>query len=267
MPARVPRVVKTEAIVLRHRRLGDADRIITLLTPLRGKVDVVAKGTLRSRSRMAGHLEPATHVEVVLAHGASMDIVTQAQSIESFGPIRADLDRLSTAMYLLEIADRLTYEDAETNAVYGLLLAALVRIARGDGLQLVTRTFELGLLEAAGFRPEWTQCVVCGSPVAAEDAAWSATAGGVLCRDCRGTHPGATPLDASVVRVLRAFQTLPYEEAARVRLSGELIGRLERVMHELMHTVIERELKSAEFVATARRASADAARQDLRAST
>jgi DNA repair protein RecO (recombination protein O) len=267
MPARVPRVIKTEAIVLRHRRLGDADRIVTLLTPLRGKIDVVAKGTLRSRSRMAGHLEPPTHVEVVLAHGQSMDIVTQAQAIESFGAVRSDLDRLSTAMYLLEIADRLTYEEAETNAIYGQLLAALVRIARGDGLQLIARTFELGLLEAAGFRPEWGQCVVCGSPVAADDAAWSAIAGGVLCRDCRGGHPTATALDPRVLRVLRAFQALPYEEAARIRLAPELIGRLERVMHELMHTVIERELKSAAFVATARRAGGVPGAQDSRAST
>src|SRR5690606_23329791 len=100
MPARVPRLVKTEALVLGHRRLGDADRIVTLLTPLRGKVDVVAKGALRARSRMAGHLEPPVRVEVVLAHGRSMDIVTQAQAVDLFAPVRNDLDRLSTAMYL-----------------------------------------------------------------------------------------------------------------------------------------------------------------------
>ncbi len=256
MPARIPRVVKTEAIVLRRRRLGDADRIVTLLTPLRGKIDVVAKGTLRTRSRMGGHLEPPTQVEVVLAHGRSMDIVTQAHAIDAFSGIRDDLDRLSSAMYLLEIADRLTYEEAETNAVYGLLLAALTRLARGDGAQLVTRTFELGLLEAAGFRPEWGQCIACGGAVPADDAAWSAADGGVLCRDCRAGHPDATALDVRVLRVLRAYQALPYEEAARIRLDPELIGRLERVMNELMRTVVERELKSAEFVATARRAGA-----------
>ena len=106
MPGRVPRVLRTNAIVLRHRRLGEADRIITLLTPGRGKIDVIAKGVLRSKSRMGGHLEPLTLVEAVLAHGRSMDVVTQAQTIDAFPAIHSDLDRLSAAMYLLELADR-----------------------------------------------------------------------------------------------------------------------------------------------------------------
>ena len=69
MPARVPRVTRTEAVVIRHRRFGEADRIVTLLTPARGKLDAIAKGALRPRSKLAGHLEPMTHAEVLLAHG------------------------------------------------------------------------------------------------------------------------------------------------------------------------------------------------------
>ena len=254
MPGRIPRVTKTEAIVLRHRRLGDADRIVTLLTPTRGKVDVVAKGALRSRSRMAGHLEPLTRTEVVLAHGRSMDIVTQAQTLDSFTALHTDLDRLSTGMYLLEATDRLTFEEADLHTVYDLLHAALVRLARGDGLQLVARTFELALLEATGFLPEWSECLQCGLPVAAEDAAWSATSGGVFCPNCRGAH-AAVPIEPRALRVLRAFQSQPYEEAARIRLEPELSGRIERIMNELMQPVTEREIKTAQFVATARRAA------------
>lgn len=259
MPARIPRVTKTEAIVLRHRRLGDADRIVTLLTPGRGKIDVVAKGALRARSRMAGHLEPLTRTEVVLAHGRSMDIVTQAHTLDAFVTLRADLDRLSSAMYLVEVADRLTFEDVDAGVAYGLLHVALTRLSRGDGLQLTTRVFELALLDASGFRPEWGQCVACGDAVPADRAAWSATAGGVVCERCRGGAGGAAPIDARVLRVLRAYQSLPYEEAARIRLDAELAARLEQVMHEVMHHVVERELKSARFVAAARRAGASAA--------
>ena len=88
MPGRPPRVTKTEAIVLRYRRLGEADRIVSLLTPHRGKLDVVARGVLRSRSKLAGHLEPGTRLEVALAAGRSMDIVTQAQGLDSFAAMR-----------------------------------------------------------------------------------------------------------------------------------------------------------------------------------
>ncbi len=256
MPGRVLRVTKTEALVLRHRRLGDAGRIVTLLTPGRGKIDVVARGVLRPRSKLAGHLEPATRVDVVLAHGRNMDLVTGAQTRDGFAGLRDDLDRLSAALYLTELCDRFTVEHVEARSVYELLHASLVRLARGDGLQLATRSFELALLEATGFRPEWQACIACGGEVEAAAAAWSPLDGGVVCGDCRPAHPLARPIDGTALRVLRAIQAGPYEEAARIRLTPELAAALERVMHDLMRTIAERELKSQQFVTDARRAGA-----------
>ncbi len=258
MPGRPPRVTKTEALVLRYRRLGDADRIVTLLTPNRGKVDVVARGVLRPRSKLAGHLEPGTQLEVALAQGRSMDIVTQAEAVEGFATIRSDLDRLSAALYLLEITDRLTVEHAEAHSIYGHLLTALLRLARGDGLQLVSRTFELAALDATGFRPEFNVCLACGQPIDAAAASWSAIEGGVYCADCAGRRPGVAPIDRTVLRVLRAYQSQSYEEAGRIRLSDDLAARLEGVMHSLMHAVVEREIGSARFVSATRRARVNA---------
>ena len=255
MPSRIPRVTKTAAIVLKHRRLGDADRIVTLLTPHRGKMDVVAKGLLRSRSKMAGHLEPLTLSEVVLAHGRSMDIVTQAQTVEPFSELHGDLEQLSTAMYLLELADRFTVEHADALDVYELLEVSLRRLARGDGVALVTRRYELGLLAATGFQPELDNCLETGEPVPAETAFWTNRGGGVVSEAGRAMHPEALALDAQVLRVLRAYASLSYEEAGRIRIDPELAGRLERVMHEFVRAQAERELKSAEFVSESRRVS------------
>lgn len=254
MPGRAPRVLRTEAIVLRHRRLGEADRIVTLLTPAHGKRDAVAKGALRPRSRLAGHLEPLSLVEVVLAHGRTLDVITQAESQALFPAVHASLERLAAALYLLELTDRLTVEHAEPDGVFGLLRTALGRLERGDGLHLVSRTFELALLDAAGFRPEWERCVACARPLEADRAAWSALAGGVLCLPCAAGHPEAGPLDDRVLRVLRAYQRSPYGEAARIRLDPDLAGRLEQVMHALARATAEREIGSARFVASARAA-------------
>ncbi|MXY17972.1 MAG: DNA repair protein RecO [Chloroflexi bacterium] len=262
MPARAPRVTRSEAVVIRHRRFGDSDRIVTLLTPARGKIDAIAKGALRPRSRLAGHLEPLTHAEVLLAHGRNLDIITQAQTLEGFAAIRDDLDRLSLALYLLELADRFTVEHAEADAVYRLLLIALLRLARGDGEQLVARSFELGLLDATGFRPEWRDCAACGEPVSPDALAWSPLAGGVICTACRGAHPEAGPIDASVLKVLRYIQQEPYEEAARVRLTPELASGLERVMHELMRAMAERDLGSARFLSEVRQTPRAAAGEE-----
>ena len=202
---------------------------------------------------MAGHLEPLTLTEVVLAHGRSMDIVTQAQTIEPFAGLQRDLELLSTAMYMLELADRFTVEHADALDLYELLEASLRRLARGDGVQLVTRRFELGLLESTGFRPELDNCLETGEPVPADEAHWSPRGGGVVSAAGRASHASAYPIDARVLRVLRAFQTLPYEEAGRIRIDPELAGRLEQVMHEFVRAQSERELKSAAFVSESRR--------------
>ena len=257
MPARVPRVTKTEAVVLKRRRFSDSDRVVTLLTPARGKLEAIAKGALRPRSKLAGHLEPMTHVEVVLAHGRTLGIVTQAQTIEPFAPLRDDLERLSAALYLLELADRFTVEGAEADAAYVLLLTALLRLLRGDGQQLVVRSFELALLEATGFRPEWQRCAACHDDVTPDGLMWSPLAGGLLCRSCRESHPEAEPIDVSVVKVLRLIQDAPYEEAARVRLNQRVAAGLEGVMHDLVRAMAERDLGSARFLAAVRRTRPD----------
>ncbi len=256
MPGRPPRVTKTRAIVLRHRRLGDADRIVTLLTRGRGKVDAVAKGALRPRSKLAGHLEPAMHGEVLLAHGRNLDIVTQAQTVEGFPELHDHLELLTTAIYFTELADRFTVERAEARSLYELLHASLVRLARGDGLQLVTRRFELELLQESGFRPEWHNCIGCGRAVEEGQAAWSSVGGGAVCAGCRPARPESKAIETTTLKVLRAFQDSPYEEAARIRLTPELAAALERVMHELMQSVAERDLKSQHFLTEARRAGA-----------
>lgn len=239
--------------MLRHRRLGDADRIVTLLTPARGKVDAVAKGVLRPRSKLAGHIEPGTHVEVLLAHGRSLDLVTQAQTISAFPSTRGDLDRLGTALYLVEVADRLTIDDTDPIA-FDLLLAALERLDRGDGTHLLTRTFEMDLLGEAGFRPQWEHCIVCGRAAEGESVSWTPLGGGVVCIDCRARYPEAETLTGTTLKVLRAIQRGPYEEAARIRISPVLAAALERVMHDLVRSVAERDLSSQRFIEALRRA-------------
>src|SRR3990170_1747604 len=119
-----PRLYKTEAIVLRQRRLGEADRIVILYTPAYGKLEAKAKGVRKPTSRMAGHLQPLTRCMVQLAQGRASDVVAGCQTIESFQALREDLDRLSRALYAVELVDRLTPERVPGFATYRLLQRA-----------------------------------------------------------------------------------------------------------------------------------------------
>src|SRR5512136_3333508 len=116
MPSR-ERVSRAEAIVLRHMDWGEADRLLWLFTRETGKIRAVAKGVRKPRSRKSGHLEPFTRVNLLLAQGRDLPIITQAEMIESHLPLRENLRRMGYAAYIVELLDRFTYEEGENVAM------------------------------------------------------------------------------------------------------------------------------------------------------
>src|SRR2546425_5618348 len=115
-----PRMYKTEAVILRQRRLGEADRILCIYTPAYGKMDVKARGVRKTTSRMSGHLQPLTRCMLQMARGHVSDVVTGCETLESFKSLRDDLDCLSRALYAGELVDRMTVEGAPGFGTYRL---------------------------------------------------------------------------------------------------------------------------------------------------
>ncbi len=249
-----PRVYKTEAIVLRQRKLGEADKIVTLHTPNYGKVDAVAKGVRRPKSRLGGHLEVLTHVMVMLAQGRNLDVVTQAQAIESFSPLRDDLHRLSRALYAAELVDRFSPERAESYHVFQLLLATLRRLAGPAGnVDTVLRYFEMHLLNLAGFQPQLDRCLTCEQPLTAMPNYFSPMAGGVLCPSCGVDGGAARPLSVNALKVMRLLQNGSFGEVARVRMNVALAREVELHLRAYLIHVLERDVRSASFIDRLRR--------------
>jgi DNA repair protein RecO (recombination protein O) len=173
---------REHGIVLRTYKLGEADRIVVLLTQGHGKVRAVAKGVRKTRSKFGARLEPCSHVSLQLYEGRELDIVTQAESVDHFRAIRDDLDRLAGAQVMLEAADQVGQEHEADASLYRLLLGALRTLA-GTGGTLVVPAFLLKLLAADGVRPMVEACASC-----AEDTqlvAFDLESGGLLCNSCR----------------------------------------------------------------------------------
>ena len=248
-----PRVYKTQAIVLRQRKLGEADKIVTLYSAHHGKIDAVAKGVRRTKSRLAGHLEPLTLGSYLLAEGRELDIVTQAETVDAFAALRTDLERLSRGLYCAELVDRLTPERSEGGPVFRLLQEALRLLDSHTAIDLVARFFELRLLDALGYRPLLERCAVCDRVLEAVTNYWSPAAGGVVCSACSDEALASAPLSVNGLKVLRLLQRSPYEDAARLRLSGELMAEIEACLAQQVHFVLDRDVRSARFVETLRR--------------
>jgi DNA repair protein RecO (recombination protein O) len=153
------RLYRTEAIVLRRQDFGEADRLLTLYTPGLGKTRVLAKGVRKPTSRKAGHVELFTHSRLLIAKGRNLDIVTQADTIDSFLPLRAELARASCGYYVAELVDKFTEEREENGRLFDLLVRALAWLGEAEDTDLVLRYFELHLLDYVGYRPQLFQCV------------------------------------------------------------------------------------------------------------
>ena len=189
----MPGSLKTEGIVLRTMRFGEADRILHLYTPHRGRISAIAKGVRRTKSRFGGRLEPFFHLELVLYEGRSdLLTVTSAETVTAHPRLREDARALDAAGRATDAVSRL-FETADANpAVFHLLtnqLALLEAGAQADGPDHATHAnqlaFRLKLLLAAGLAPYLGGCAVCGERE--HLAGFSGAAGGVVCAACEAS--------------------------------------------------------------------------------
>ena len=174
---------RDEGIVLRTYKLGEADRIVVLLTKQRGKVRAVAKGVRKTKSKFGSRLEPMSHCALQIYEGRELDLVTQAESLDTFRALRDDLDRIARGMSMLEVVDQLAQEGLPNPELFRMLLGAL-RTLDESSSPVVLPAFLWKVLALEGFRPEVDECAQCGTAEVAL-VAFDVEAGGLLCRDCR----------------------------------------------------------------------------------
>ena len=242
------RLYRTEAIILRRQDFGEADRLLTLYTPGFGKARVLAKGVRKPTSRKAGHVELLTHNRLLVAKGRNLDIVTQAETINAFLPIRDGLRRTSCAYYMAELVDRFTAEGEENRRLFDLLLRALSWLGDAQDTSLVLRYFELHLLDYVGYRPQLCQCVRCGQPVGTDAGLFSPTDGGVLCLRCGQGERGCSDVSPQVLASLLYLQSRHYDQCCRLGVDGRTHLELESVLRRYITHLLERGLRSAEFM-------------------
>jgi DNA repair protein RecO (recombination protein O) len=218
---------RDDGIVLRTQKLGEADRIVTLLAKRAGRVRAVAKGVRRTKSRFGGRLEPFTHVDLQLYTGRSLDVITQAETVRAYGqPLAGDYPRYTTGTAMLETAEKFTPIEKEPAIRQFLLLVGGLR-ALGEGQhdpRLVLDAYLLRSLAVAGYAPALDECAGCGTrapgpagltrgddradgqaarPAAGVFRAFAIGAGGLVCRSCRA--PGAATPAVQTVSLMSAL--------------------------------------------------------------
>ena len=227
---------RDEGVVLRTMRLGEADRIVTLMTKGHGKVRAVAKGVRRTTSKFGGRLEPLSHVAMLCWQGRELDIVNQAEVTDSFRTVREDLSRVAKAFTVLEVVDQIAQERHANPRLYDMLVGALRALEQHDALLLVP-AFCLKALALEGSAPVLDECVSCG---ATDDlVAFDLTEGGVLCRSCRRGRAVSGAALATVRRILGGGLAAVLAEPP-----GPDAGEVTELATEAMEVHLDRRLRS-----------------------
>ncbi len=263
MPA--PRRYATDAIVLSRFDLGEADRVLTLITPEFGKLKAIAKGIRRPTSRLGGSLEPFAELNIALARGRTFDVVTEVRVGHAWLRLRDSLESAATAWYLAEMADRSLEERHEARALYALLRRAYELLDAGMAPGRVARWYEMHLADELGQRPEVDRCVECDRTLeATETFRWVPPLGGVICRRCPGPPSERTALSLDALKLLKAYQRLDIEAIAALRISALVEAEVEAAMRDFMRIALERDPRSLAFLDEVRTHPAAGAAPTLR---
>lgn len=217
-----------QGIVLRAYPFGEADRVVVLLSPSHGKLRTVAKGVRKTKSRFGGRLEPFSHVGLVLYEGRNLDIITQADTIEAFPALRADLDKVVAAGTMVEVADAVAQESESSNRLFLLLRRGLDALERGPLHPDMVPAFLLKAADVVGVAPALDHCAGCGRSDGL--VRFGFAAGGAQCATCAG--PGTYALRPGLTAYLAHLagadlDRLPVSDPA---LSGEAIGVARRFL-------------------------------------
>lgn len=223
---------RDDAVVLRLHKLGEADRIVTLLTKRHGKVRAVAKGVRKIGSRFGARLEPFSHADVQLYIGRSLDVISQVETITPFGKqIMADYPRYTAASAVVETAERLVDSEREPALRLYLLTVGALRTLASDehNASLVLDAYLLRAMAVAGWEPALTECAVCGRPGA--HGAFSIQSGGCVCGTCRPA--GSAAPAGSTLELMTALLTGDWayadksEQSNRREASGLIAAHLQ----------------------------------------
>jgi DNA repair protein RecO (recombination protein O) len=180
---------RDRGVVLRTIRLGEADRIVTLMTEQHGKVRAVAKGVRRTTSKFGSRLEPLSHVALLGWQGrGDLDTINQVEVLDTFRAVREDLDRVAAGLSMLEVVDQISQERLANPRLYTMLVGAVGALAEHHS-PMVAPAFFLKVLALEGSAPVLDECVSCGEEDDLLLVAFDPVEGGVLCRSCRRGRP------------------------------------------------------------------------------
>ena len=242
------RTYRADALVLKSVPLGEADLLVTLFTRDAGKLRAVAKGARRSTAKLVGHLEPLTVTRLALSRGRSLDVITQAETLENFTPLKTNLTAVTRGLQVAELVDGFGSESSSNEPLYQLALTTLAVIGQAPDDDLPLLHFQLHLLAASGLMPELQNCVECRRDIEPDRHRYSADGGGVFCPDCTPDQAGLRPLSLRALKVLRLLARSHAAGLPTLSLDPALTQELKAILTGTVQYWLDKEIRTDSFL-------------------
>lgn len=234
--------------MIRVRDFDEADKVVTLLTRDEGKVQAVARGARRPRSRYAAATQLFTHCQVAMYHGRNLETLSQIEIVDSFRFLREDLVRMAYATYMMELVDETVKEKQRQEALFLLLLTTLHLLGSDTDPEPLLHAFELKLLTLLGFKPQLDACVHCGEPVEGTEIRFSPGLGGVLGPSCPSEGESVTRISRGALETMRRLQSGDLRRTHVIQVSPGTAAEIAHVLDSYIELRTERRLRSLEFL-------------------
>lgn len=243
-----PRTYRADSLVLRNSPLGEADLLVVLFTREAGKIRAVAKGARRSTAKLVGHLEPLTVSRLALSRGRSLDVISQAETLENFTSLKTNLNAVTKGLQVAELVDGFGSEASPNEPLFHLALSTLAAIGRSPDEELPLLHFHLHLLSVSGLLPELQNCVECRREIEPERHRYSADGGGVYCPDCTPDQAGLRPLSLRALKVLRLLARSDSSQLPLLRLDSALAQELKTILTGTVQYWLDKEIRTNAFL-------------------
>lgn len=240
-------LITTEGFVLKNRKYGETDSLLTIFTRKAGKINAIAKGARRPKSNLLAGIQPFCYSEFVLYKGRNLYTVSQCDAKEIFYPLREDLKKLSYAAYLVELVEAVITEGQTNNRLFNLFGKTLYLLKKDDiEIDTIIRGFEIKLMNYSGYRPQLTNCVNCRNK---QSTSWkfSAEQGGILCSSCFSVDPFAMKIGNTTIKLAIYLLTRDMVEIQKLKVSNYLNEELRKILRQYILTHISKyDFKSLE---------------------
>lgn len=239
---------KAEGIVLRARDFGEADKILTIYTKEWGKVQAIAKGVRKTKSKNRGAVQLFSYSSFLIYRGKSLDTVTQCQSIEAFGILRENLQRMAYASYLIELTDRLIVEKEKNENIFLLLLTTLHLLEQGE-LSTISGMYIMRLLNQLGYKPYFEGCVNCGQDYSINSTyRLSPLLGGIICSSCFNEDYKAIKINHGSIAIFKQFLLMDIRKLHLLKINQSMQQEINHSLKMYIQNYLDYPLKSQDFL-------------------